>query len=71
MKELSLNILDILENSIHAKANNVWLFIEEYTDKKDLFSFTVRDDGKGMDNAFLASVFDPFTTTSTTKTTIE
>jgi hypothetical protein len=67
MKELSLNILDILENSVHAKANNVWLFIEESTDKKDLFSFTVKDDGKGMDEAFLASVFDPFTTTSTTK----
>jgi hypothetical protein len=67
MKELSLNILDILENSIHAGATNIVLSIEEDTKEKDRLFFSIQDNGKGMDSDFLKTVFDPFTTTSTTK----
>jgi hypothetical protein len=67
MKELSLNILDILENSLHANASNIQLAIEEDTLEKDRLLFTVEDDGKGMSPEFLATVFHPFTTTSNTK----
>ncbi len=66
MKELSLNILDIVENSIKSGAKNVELTIEENS-KEDLLSITVKDDGKGMDESFLKIIFDPFVTTSTNK----
>lgn len=67
MKELSLNILDILENSIHAGATEIVLTIEEDTIQKDRLFFSIQDNGKGMDASFVKTVFDPFTTTSTTK----
>ncbi len=66
MKELSMNILDILQNSANAGSKNVCLDILE-DNSKDLIEFSVKDDGKGMDKEFLASVFDPFVTTSSTK----
>ena len=56
MKELSLNILDIAQNSIKANAALIEIFICE-TD--ETLSFTVKDDGKGMTA--------PFTTTRTTR----
>ena len=60
MKELSLNILDIAQNSVKAGASLVDIFIEE---KGDLMTVTVKDDGCGMTPEFLAAVTDPFTTT--------
>jgi len=68
MKELSLNILDILENSIHAGATRIHLILQEFIEKKDYLSFSIEDNGKGMDQTMVDSLFDPFTTTSTTKT---
>lgn len=64
MKELSLNILDIAENSIKAKAKNVAIDLVE---TKDMLSFSVKDDGCGMKPDFLAAVTDPFTTSRTTR----
>ena len=64
MKELSLNILDIAENSIKAKATRVTIEIFETA---DTLKFTVSDDGCGMKPDFLKSVTDPFTTTRTTR----
>jgi signal transduction histidine kinase len=66
LKELSLNILDIIENSINAKAKNIYLAIVE-DDIADKLEITVKDDGVGMDDDFLKIMFDPFTTTSTKK----
>jgi len=66
VKELSLNILDIIENSINAKAKNIHIIINE-DDTLDLLELVVKDDGIGMDEDFLKDVFDPFTTTSTKK----
>ena len=64
MKELSLNILDITENSTKAGAKNICIKIEE-TD--DTLTLSVSDDGCGMIPDFLKSVTDPFTTTRTTR----
>ena len=64
MKELSLNILDITENSTKAGAKNVTITI---TEASDTLTFSVSDDGCGMLPEFLAEVTDPFTTTRTTR----
>ena len=64
MKELSLNILDIVENSTKAKAETVEITI---IDKNKDFSITIKDDGCGMNEATLLSVSDPFYTTRTTR----
>ena len=64
MKELSLNILDIVENSTKAKAELVKIEIFE---SDELLSITITDDGTGMDEETLRSVTDPFYTTRTTR----
>ena len=64
MKELSLHLLDIAQNSISAGARHVDLWVVEAGDRLVL---TVADDGRGMAPEFLAAVTDPFTTTRTTR----
>ena len=64
MKELSLNILDIAQNSIKARANLVGITIVE-TDES--LRVTVSDNGCGMKKDFLLTVTDPFSTTRTTR----
>ena len=68
MKELSLHILDIVENSIKAKAKNIEIVISESINDDNLI-ITISDDGCGMSPEFLARVRDPFTTTRTTRKT--
>lgn len=64
MKELSLNILDIAENSVKAGATLTEITIDE-TDEK--LVLTVKDDGYGMSEEMVKSVIDPFCTTRTTR----
>lgn len=64
MKELSLNILDIAENSTKAKAELVEIAIIE--DEASLI-IKITDDGCGMSEKTLLSVSDPFYTTRTTR----
>ncbi len=64
MKELSLNILDIAQNSITAEADLVEITLQE-TDTT--LSLSIKDNGYGMSPEFLASVADPFSTTRTTR----
>ena len=64
MKELSLNILDIAENSTKARASLVEILIEE-TDTT--LTLTITDDGCGMTEEILKGVTDPFYTTRTTR----
>ncbi len=66
MLELSLHILDVLENALAADANLVELIIEKDS-TADLLTITVKDDGRGMDQAQLARIFDPFFTTRRTR----
>lgn len=64
MKELSLNILDIAQNSIHAEASLVEIIL---TETEETLKLEIKDDGKGMSEEFLARVTDPFSTTRTTR----
>ena len=66
MNELSLHILDIVNNSVKAGASTVLLYITEDT-ASDLLTIVIEDNGCGMDKDFLAEVLDPFKTTRTTR----
>lgn len=66
MKELSLHILDIAQNSLSAGAANVEIIIRD-SESSDEMKITIKDDGRGMSQIFLATVTDPFTTTRTTR----
>jgi hypothetical protein len=68
MTELSLNILDIVQNSLRAGASEVTIEIVE-SSPADLFTITVRDNGCGIPEKILDTVTDPFTTTRTTRRT--
>ncbi|MBE6562644.1 MAG: sensor histidine kinase [Ruminococcaceae bacterium] len=64
MKELSLNILDIAENSVKARADKVEITL---TETDETLEIKISDNGCGMKPDFLAEVTDPFTTTRTTR----
>ena len=64
MKEISLNILDITENSVKAGATLTEIYVDEAGDKLTL---TIKDDGCGMNEETVKSVTDPFYTTRTTR----
>ncbi len=66
MKDLSLHILDIVQNSIRAKATLVEITIVEDL-SLDIFSITIRDNGSGMSSEVLKHVTDPFYTSRTTR----
>ena len=66
MKELSLNILDLAQNSITAGASLVKIEVIEDPSLKTL-TVRISDNGCGMSAGLLASVTDPFTTTRTTR----
>jgi len=66
MKELSLNILDIAQNSITAGAAEIKILVDERPVQNTL-RISIADNGRGMDKDFLARVTDPFTTTRTTR----
>ncbi len=64
MKELSLNILDITENSTKAGATLVEISIEE---RDNILTLIIKDNGSGMTPETLNAVCDPFYTTRTTR----
>ena len=64
MKEISLNILDIAQNSVKAGAGTVRIELKE---TPETLFVSISDDGCGMKPDFLAAVTDPFTTTRTTR----
>ncbi len=66
MRELSLHILDLLENSVQAGASRIDLEIIEDSIKNRLI-IRVVDNGKGMDKETLERASDPFFTTRTTR----
>ncbi len=66
MRELSLHLLDIAENSISAGAKNISIVVAEDT-TLDLLQMSVEDDGRGMSAEMVAQVTDPFITTRTTR----
>lgn len=66
MRELALHILDLLQNSAEAGALRVELGVEE-DPENDILRISVADDGRGMDEATVRRVLDPFYTTRKTR----
>jgi len=66
MRELSLHILDIAQNSIKAEAECLRIAIIE-SHEEDRLVIKIKDDGTGMDQATKEKVVDPFYTSRTTR----
>lgn len=66
MEDLSLHILDIAENSLHAGAQNIRITVEEDL-QLDRLTIEIVDDGKGMSAEVAERATDPFYTTRTTR----
>jgi anti-sigma regulatory factor (Ser/Thr protein kinase) len=66
MRELSLHILDIVTNSIEARASRIIIAIEESAGK-NLFRITIRDNGRGMSAEMVQKAIDPFVTSRITR----
>ncbi len=64
MREIALNILDIAENSVKAKAK---LIMIDVVAKNNILAVSISDDGIGMSKDMVAKVTDPFVTTRTTR----
>lgn len=63
MKEISLNILDVAQNSLRANATeiNILVFFDTAADR---LTVSIKDNGCGMSQEFVSRVLDPFTTTA-------
>ena len=65
VRDLSLHILDLAENSVRAGARLVQIGVTVDADR--LITLTIRDDGCGMSPELLRQVMSPFGTTRTTR----
>ncbi len=61
-----MHIMDIVQNSIVAKASLIYIEIQEDIEK-DIFEIVIKDNGKGMSPEMLATVTDPYCTSRTTR----
>ena len=66
MRELSLNVMDVAQNCITAKATLVTITVTE-SDTHDFLKITVKDNGCGMTKEQVQNVIDPFFTTRKTR----
>jgi signal transduction histidine kinase len=66
MEDLSLHVLDVVENSVAAGAMSVRITIREDR-QNDVLSVEIADDGCGMTDAVLRQARDPFFTTRDTR----
>lgn len=66
MRELSLNILDIAQNSVSAGADKIEITVSE-TKSPPLLTILIQDNGCGMDEETQKKVLDPFYTTRNTR----
>lgn len=66
MEDLSLHILDIVENSIRAEAKKVEIWIDEDM-KRDRLEIAIEDDGQGMNPSEAEKAIDPFCTTKSVR----
>ena len=69
MEDLSLHVLDIVENSVAAHADTIEIRITEDIEK-DLLSLEIIDNGIGMDEEAVKKVLDPFYTSKTKPFTV-
>ena len=61
MRELSLNVMDIVQNSVRAGASLITVQVAE-SKKHDTLTITITDNGCGMSAEQVKSVIDPFFT---------
>ena len=66
MREISLHILDIVQNSVVAGATRIEVYVDENI-AADKLTVKITDNGCGMSKEFLEKVVDPFTTKRTTR----
>lgn len=66
MKEISLNIMDLAQNSIRAKASEIEIAVCESM-KENILKIDINDNGTGMTPEMLQRVTDPFFTSRTTR----
>lgn len=66
MRELSLHILDIAQNSIRAQATEVRIELDISMDE-DQLTIEIEDNGIGMSDEMVRCALDPFVTTRTTR----
>ncbi|MDB9822489.1 ATP-binding protein [Deltaproteobacteria bacterium] len=66
MRELSLHIMDVIENGITAGADLITLKIAEDR-KSNLLTIVIIDNGSGIPENILETIMDPFFTTRTTR----
>jgi len=66
MKDLSLHILDIAQNSVRAEADHITISITA-EGRPCILKIVITDNGKGMEPDFLEKVTDPFTTSRETR----
>ena len=67
MEDLSLHILDIAENAVSAGATRVLIAVNE-NEGRDVLTFRVTDNGRGMSREEKARALDPFFTTGRKRT---
>ena len=66
MRDLSLHLLDLVQNSVSAGAGLVTVRIQESV-RNDLLTVSIIDDGCGMTEEFVRQVKSPFATTRKTR----
>ncbi|MDE6132894.1 MAG: ATP-binding protein, partial [Oscillospiraceae bacterium] len=66
MTEISLNILDVAQNSVRAGASLIKITVAADS-LSDRLAVRISDDGCGMSEEQVKSVTDPFFTTRTTR----
>ncbi|MDR3120387.1 MAG: ATP-binding protein, partial [Clostridiales bacterium] len=66
MFELSLNVMDIAQNSVRAQAKLVTIRIG-LDEARDFMRIEIEDDGTGMSEETRGAALDPFYTTRTTR----
>ena len=66
MRELSLNVMDVAQNSVRADARLITITVTE-SERSDSLTISIADDGCGMTAEQVSQVIDPFFTTRTTR----
>lgn len=64
VQDLSLHILDIVQNSIRAHAQQIMVHIQEIPSNNQLM-LVIEDNGEGMSEELVKQIIDPFVTTRT------